>query len=186
MTKMSRLAKLALVIGGYLVACLAASGAVYVNGLFTQNAAAQASAGMYAFFVPDPLRRYIWTPRPPPNGFGALFSAQKISNPIASKRNWRSYGIAIVQKGIVMAGKYTPLENYLRDLPESQREVTLRFEEIEGILNAKLPSSAYEDRRWWDHEKEGNHVTARSWSNAGWKIESLDINEKWVKLVRAE
>ena len=83
-----------------------------------------------------------------------------------------------------MAGKYIPLENYLRDLPESQRDVTLRFEEIEGILNAKLPSSAYEDRRWWDHEKEGNHVSARSWANAGWKVKSLDVNKKWVKLVR--
>ena len=38
-----------LVIGGYVAACLVASGAVYVNGLFTQNAAAQASAGMFAF-----------------------------------------------------------------------------------------------------------------------------------------
>jgi hypothetical protein len=84
-----------------------------------------------------------------------------------------------------MAGKYTPLENYLRDLPESQREVTLRFEQIERILNAKLPSSAYEDRRWWDHEKEGNHVNTRSWANAGWKVESLDVNEKRVKLARA-
>ncbi len=45
-----------------------------------------------------------------------------------------------------MAGKYTPFENYLRDVPKSQREVTLRFEEIEGILNDKLPSSASEDR----------------------------------------
>ena len=46
---MSRLAKLGLVIGGYAAACLAAIGAVYVNGLFTQNATAQASAGMYTF-----------------------------------------------------------------------------------------------------------------------------------------
>ena len=84
-----------------------------------------------------------------------------------------------------MTGKYTPLENYLRDFPKSQREVTLRFEQIERILNDKLPSSAYEDRRWWDHETEGNHVNARAWSNAGWKIESLDVNKKWVKLVRA-
>jgi len=84
-----------------------------------------------------------------------------------------------------MAGKYTPLENYLRDLPENRREVTLCFEQIERILKAKLPSSAYEDRRWWDHEKEGNHVNKRSWSNAGWQVESLDFNEKWVKLVRA-
>jgi len=84
-----------------------------------------------------------------------------------------------------MAGKYAPLENYLRDLPASQREVMLAFEQIEGILNDKLPSSAYEDRRWWDHEKEGNHVNLRAWSNAGWKIESLDVDRKRVKLVRA-
>lgn len=38
-----------LVIGGYVAVCLVASGVVYVNGLFTQNAAAQASAGMFAF-----------------------------------------------------------------------------------------------------------------------------------------
>ena len=103
-----------------------------------------------------------------------------------------------------MAGKYTPLENYLRDLPESQREVTLRFGQIERILNGsathialppdgdlrppragKLPLSAYEDRRWWDHETEGNHVSARAWSKAGWKVERVDVKEKWVKLVRA-
>ena len=49
MSKMSRLSKAGLVIGGYILACLIASGVVYVNGLFTQNAATQASSGMYAF-----------------------------------------------------------------------------------------------------------------------------------------
>ena len=83
-----------------------------------------------------------------------------------------------------MAGKYTPLENYLRDLPENQREVTLHFDEIERILNNKLPSSAYEDERWWEHETEGNHVNRRAWTHAGWKIGSLDISQKWVKLIR--
>jgi hypothetical protein len=85
---------------------------------------------------------------------------------------------------MVMAGKYTALENYLRNLPESQREVTLGFEQIERILHDKLPSSAYEDQRWWLNEKEGNHVNARSWANAGWKVEGLDVNRKWVKLIR--
>ena len=83
-----------------------------------------------------------------------------------------------------MASKYTPLEYYLRGLPESQREVTLGFQQIERILNAKLPSSAYEDRRWWDHETEGNHINKRAWANAGWKIEILDVNKKRVKLIR--
>lgn len=83
-----------------------------------------------------------------------------------------------------MTGKYTPLENYFHDLPKSQSEVTLRFEQIEKILKSKLPASAYEDRRWWDHETEGNHVNKRAWSNAGWKIKSLDVSKQWVKLIR--
>ena len=90
-----------------------------------------------------------------------------------------------IEEGITMAGKYTPLENYLRSLPKGQTEVTLAFEEIERILNERLPSSAFEDRRWWDHEKEGNHINKRAWSNAGWKIGSLDVKEKRVKLLRA-
>ncbi len=46
---MSRLSKVGLVFGGYILACLIASGVVYIYQLFTQNAAAQASSGMYAF-----------------------------------------------------------------------------------------------------------------------------------------
>jgi hypothetical protein len=84
-----------------------------------------------------------------------------------------------------MAGKYMPLEKYLSELPESTHEITLTFEQIEKILAGKLPSSAYEDRRWWDHETEGNHVNKRAWSNAGWKVESLDVNAKWVKFTLA-
>src|SRR5687768_1336630 len=98
---------------------------------------------------------------------------------------WCAAGGAVGKKGIVMAGKYTPLENYLLSLPKSQREVTLGFEQIESILNSKLPASAYEDRRWWEHATEGNHVTPRAWASAGWKIASLDVDAKWVKLVRA-
>ena len=83
-----------------------------------------------------------------------------------------------------MAGKYIPLEQYLRELPANQRDVTLRFEQIERILDAKLPSSAHEYRQWWDNEKEGNHVNTRAWANAGWKVENVDFNRKQVRLVR--
>lgn len=83
-----------------------------------------------------------------------------------------------------MAGKYTPLEIYLRGLPSNQKEIVLSFEQIEGIIKSNLPSSAYEDRRWWDHETEGNHINARAWANAGWKIESVDVARKWVKFAR--
>ena len=83
-----------------------------------------------------------------------------------------------------MTGKYTPLENYLRGLPVNQREVVLSFEQIERIINDKLPPSAYGYQQWWDNEKEGNHVNARAWANAGWKIKSVDFNKKRVNLIR--
>jgi hypothetical protein len=84
-----------------------------------------------------------------------------------------------------MAGKYMPLETYLRELPADQRDLTLRFAQIEEILNNKLPASAYEDQRWWEHATEGNHRETRSWSNAGWRIESLDVTAQRVKFIRA-
>ena len=46
---MSRITKLGLVLGGYVVACVVAAGVLYVYQLFTQDPSAQASARMYAF-----------------------------------------------------------------------------------------------------------------------------------------
>jgi hypothetical protein len=83
-----------------------------------------------------------------------------------------------------MSGKYAPLEGHLRNLPATQKEVTLSFEQIEIILLDKLPPSAYQYQAWWANEKEGNHVNARSWANAGWKVDQVNFKGKWVKLVR--
>ena len=83
-----------------------------------------------------------------------------------------------------MAGKYSPLEHYLHDLPASQKEVRLSFEQIERILNDKLPASAYEYQAWWANEKEGNHVNARAWADAGWKVDEVNFKGKWARFVR--
>ena len=85
-----------------------------------------------------------------------------------------------------MAGKYAPLEAYFRALPKDKREVKLSFEKIEEILKFTLPASAYEDERWWLHEKEGNHVNLRAWSNAGWKMAKVDVLKRQVLFVRAK
>jgi len=84
-----------------------------------------------------------------------------------------------------MVGKYTPLENHFRDLPANREEVTLSFAQIEAILAFKLPPSAFEDQRWWQHEREGNHVNRRAWTNAGWKLARVDVAGKHVKFVRS-
>lgn len=84
-----------------------------------------------------------------------------------------------------MTSKYAPFEKYLLSLPQSKREITLSFEQIEEILKFKLPSSAYEDERWWLREKEGNHVNLRAWINAGWRIKNVEVNKKLARLARA-
>ncbi|HTX90028.1 MAG TPA: hypothetical protein VMC09_02330 [Anaerolineales bacterium] len=84
-----------------------------------------------------------------------------------------------------MAGKYTPLEKYLSDLPASTHSIRLTFGQIETILAGRLSPSAYEDRRWWDHATEANHVSPRAWANAGWNVGDLDVAGEWVKFVRA-
>lgn len=82
-----------------------------------------------------------------------------------------------------MPGKYAPLETYLRDLPESQRDIKLRFEYIEKLLNSKLPASAHE-LSWWEHETEGNHRNTRAWANASWRVDAVDFARKWVRFIR--
>jgi hypothetical protein len=85
---------------------------------------------------------------------------------------------------INMPDKHYPLEKYLRDLPASQEEVIVTFERIEEILKDQLPPSAYEDRAWWENQKQGLHVQAIPWMDAGWLVETVELNEKWVRFVR--
>lgn len=84
-----------------------------------------------------------------------------------------------------MTGKYTPLENYLSGLPKNYKEITLSFEQIERIIQDKLPPSAYGYYAWWANEKEGNHDNARAWANAGWKVDTVNFPEKWARFIRA-
>ena len=80
--------------------------------------------------------------------------------------------------------KYTPLERYLRALPSHQQELTLSFEQIEGILNDTLPPSALELPDWWGNQQKGIQVEAIAWMDAGWMVDTVDLREKVVKFVR--
>ncbi len=83
-----------------------------------------------------------------------------------------------------MAGKYSPLERYLAGLPDSTCDVTMTFEHIERILGDQLPPSAHKHRPWWANERDGQHVHAHSWLDAGWKVDSVDQNRKQVRFRR--
>jgi len=83
-----------------------------------------------------------------------------------------------------MVGKYTPLEHYLHKLPTQQKDVTLTFEQIERTLNDKLPPSAHNHRAWWGNEIDGQHVHAHAWMDAGWKVDTVNFKENWVRFIR--
>ena len=80
--------------------------------------------------------------------------------------------------------KYTPLKNYLAGLPPITRDTTLTFEQIERIINDKLPPSAHVHRAWWANEVEGMHTHARAWIDVGWCVDAISQIQKWVRFRR--
>lgn len=63
--------------------------------------------------------------------------------------------------------KYDPLDRFLRR--QSVAEVVLTFSEIESLLTAILPKSAWR-REWWANEMsaETTHVQCKAWLKAGY------------------
>ncbi|HTQ13727.1 MAG TPA: hypothetical protein VMH86_07620 [Rhizomicrobium sp.] len=71
--------------------------------------------------------------------------------------------------------KYTPLETYLAN--QIFAEVPMSFREIERVLGAPLPRSAFAHRPWWANETRG-HVHAKSWLSAGFETAQVDMEGK--------
>ena len=71
--------------------------------------------------------------------------------------------------------KYDPLFRYLSANKNAQ--VTLSYSEIENILFAKLPDSAYKYKEWWDNN---SHVQSKSWRDAGYKVDSIILGDKAI------
>lgn len=61
--------------------------------------------------------------------------------------------------------KYDPLREYLAARRDAR--VTLSFSEIESILGAALPRSAYDHRAWWGNDA---HAHADAWRVAGYRV----------------
>ena len=78
--------------------------------------------------------------------------------------------------------KYAPLEDYLKRLPAKQTEIALRFGEIERIIGAKLPKSAFTYREWWANQQDGSR--APHWRAAGFSVEAVDLSSKIVRFAR--
>lgn len=78
--------------------------------------------------------------------------------------------------------KYAALGEHLKSLPGTKGDVTLRFEEIEKLIGAKLPKSARTYREWWANQDGGSR--APHWRAAGFEVDSVDLGRGLVRFRR--
>lgn len=69
-------------------------------------------------------------------------------------------------------GKYAPLESWLSK--QKLESVPVTFEQIEKVIDAKLPKSASDHRAWWSNNPT-NSVATYAWLNAGYKTAEVDM-----------
>ncbi|MGG0655253.1 DUF7662 domain-containing protein [Rummeliibacillus pycnus] len=72
-----------------------------------------------------------------------------------------------------LQGKYLPLYEYLSK--QQDKHIVLTFEEIEEILQAKLPKSAYKYQAWWGNTRSGTYVQAAAWLEAGFRVDIVQF-----------
>ena len=77
--------------------------------------------------------------------------------------------------------KYAALEVHLRE--SGQDSVTMTFAEIEQVIGADLPPSAFKHRPWWSNNPS-NSVITHSWLKAGYKTENVDMAGKKLHFVK--
>jgi hypothetical protein len=84
-------------------------------------------------------------------------------------------------------GKYDALYHFLEHIQPNVRERTLTFDEMEKILGFKLPKSAYAYRQWWANSTSPRqHPYAQSWLAAGWTVDTVNQQDKWVRFRRSK
>jgi DNA-binding transcriptional regulator YiaG len=73
--------------------------------------------------------------------------------------------------------KYTPLFDFLENCEEDQ--VTLTLTQIEEMMGAQLPPSAWNQRGWWSNRSRGA-LQSFSWMEAGYLVETIDLDNEVI------
>jgi hypothetical protein len=90
------------------------------------------------------------------------------------------------QRGTVSRrSRYAPLYTYLTEqVSEEEDQIELPFSEVETIIDAKLPRSAYQHRAWWANTP--SHAQANAWVSADWRVDRVDFDADTVTLTRTD
>ena len=60
----------------------------------------------------------------------------------------------------------------------------MTFDEIDHVVGG-LPASARRYPAWWSNEREGTHVQAHAWMDAGWRVENVNLAAKRVRFAKS-
>ena len=71
--------------------------------------------------------------------------------------------------------RYAPLAIWLQSqVREGHEKISLTFEQIEKIIDDKLPPSARQHRNWWANDTVV-HTQSQQWLDVGWRVSSVNI-----------
>lgn len=72
-------------------------------------------------------------------------------------------------------GRYQALQSYLADKAPSSAAVQLSFHEVEELICASLPRSAFVHRAWWSNQSDtSNRSQTKAWTEAGFEVDSVN------------
>ncbi len=77
--------------------------------------------------------------------------------------------------------KYEPLRHFLAD--RRSTEIPMTFDDIEHLIQGRLPATAFSHRAWWSNNPT-NNVMTRAWLDAGYKTERVDMEGRKLVFVR--
>ncbi len=80
--------------------------------------------------------------------------------------------------------KYSALGHYFANLAGDR--ITVTFGQIEEIIGASLPNSAFKHAAWWSNAKTSTHSWAHHWLSAGWAKEHIDFEAREVAFRRQD
>lgn len=78
-------------------------------------------------------------------------------------------------------GKYKKLTNYLVEHESPVEHMT--FEQIEGLLDFLLPTSARRHQAWWANQPRGQSL---AWIRAGYRTSNVSIADGKLTFVRVD
>jgi predicted transcriptional regulator len=82
-------------------------------------------------------------------------------------------------------GKYKPLEEWFKELPNSHNRIRMSFDDIEMIIQDELPKSAKGYRAWWENDYT-SRSQALSWLKAGWLVRTVQMESQEVSFRRSK